>query len=74
VIAPFAVALAMVGRLAPRPCYSEETKQSIFPGRRGGLLRFARMTGKKQGRRMNQPDQTTHFCFRDLPLGDKQTA
>src|SRR4029450_488136 len=22
---------------------------------------------------MNQPDQTTHFGFRDVPLGDKQT-
>src|SRR3984885_2503445 len=22
---------------------------------------------------MNQPDETTHFGFRDVPLGDKQT-
>src|ERR1700712_3598084 len=22
---------------------------------------------------MDRPDQTTHFCFRDVPLGDKQT-
>ena len=63
---------------------SEATKQSIYPRierwiasrslSSGAHSRdpLARKDGEKQGRGMNQPDQTTHVGFKDLPLGDKQ--